>query len=564
MRHATAIVIRVVGACAVVSLLLASSLRAQDTRAQLIRDATDAYDNFETARAMQLLSVALNPAIGSPDEDWATGVQLLAQILIEEGSDSLANVWMRWAVRTDPNMPVDSITYLPEVINAYYAARSLVGTGTEGDVVTETSWDWSGSGTGDLGSIRIVPTLPVPLEVTSRDLGTFRAGEPIQLRPSSYHIAVSAEGYVGAEVVREVLPGVETVLRFNLQPFAVADSVLYANAEAGALRQMGRVWVDRFGMDRDCGAGVLVGANGLFLTSYAAIRGGESVEVELASGERVGEGVQVAAYDVGDNVAVLKLPVTQGDSLSITTGPAEGQYVWGLGYPNCASPEVARLNISRWTNRPVGDLQLSDSLDFGPQGGPLIDQRGAVIGVMAGFSTAVPADRTMANLDQARRNIEQQQLMALRQVAEQENHLFGAVDITADVAGSLVRIEPLESWHWPEAGVTSSLPTSFAGPMGRYGLELLVNNRVQDRREFTISPAIRDQLSLAIQAVVAEEPQVLETRGGGKFPWPIALIGVAGAGAAVALLAGGGGEPPPVNGNGDQPGTIIVTIPTIP
>jgi hypothetical protein len=156
-------------------------------------------------------------------------------------------------------------------------------------------------------------------------------------------------------------------------------------------------------------------------------------------------------------------------------------------------------------------------------------------------------------------------MMALREVAEQENHLFGAVDISADVMGSLVRIEPLESWHWPEAGMTGSLPTTFAGPMGRYGLELLVNNQVQDRREFTISPAIRDQLSMAIQAVVAEQPQVLETGGGGKFPWPIALLGVAGAGAAVALLAGGGGEngPPPPPPPSD-PGTIIVTIPIVP
>jgi hypothetical protein len=317
-------------------------------------------------------------------------------------------------------------------------------------------------------------------------------------------------------------------------------------------------------MDRDCGAGVLVGADGLFLTSYAAIRGSESVEVELASGERVSQGIQVASYDAGDNVAVLKLPITRGDSLAVTGGPAEGQYVWGVGYPNCGSAEVTRLNIARWTNRPVGDLQLSDSLDFGAQGGPLIDQRGAVVGLASGFYTAIPADHTVSNLDQARRNIEQQQMMALREVAEQENHLFGAVDISADVMGSLVRIEPLESWHWPEAGMTGSLPTTFAGPMGRYGLELLVDNQVRDRREFTISPAIRDQLSMAIQAVVAEQPQVLESGGGGKFPWPIALLGVAGAGAAVALLAGGGGNGPPPPPPPSDPGSITVTIPIVP
>jgi S1-C subfamily serine protease len=566
MRRATSSISisRVIAACAVVVCYLPAIGAAQDTRTQLINEAVEAYDNFETARAMQLLTVALNPAIGPTDNEWASGVQLLSQILIEEGNDSLANVWMRWAVRTAPTMRVDPVTYLPEVIQAHSAARSIVAAGAPGDVVTETTWDLSASGSNDLGALRIAPSsLPVPFEVTIRSIGSVAAGDPLRLRPSTYHVSVSAAGYFGAEVDREVLPGVETILRFNLQPIAVADSVLYADAESAALRHLGRVWVNRFGAEQDCGAGVFVGANGLFLTSYAAIRGSESVEVETSDGERISQGVQVASYDVGENLAVLQVPITRADSLAVADGPEEGQSVWGLGYPTCSSPDVSRTTVTRWPNRPVGNLQLADSLAFGPHGGPLIDQRGSVVGIVSGYYSAVPADRTLTRLDEARRNIARQQLMALRDVAERENHLFGAVDLTADAAGAMVRIEPLESWHWPEAGMTGRLPTTFAGPMGRYGLELLVDNRVQDRREFTISPAVRDQLSLAIQQVIAEEPQVLESGGGKKFPWPIALIGAAGAGAAAFFLLGSKDTttviPPPPG-----PGSITITIPNVP
>lgn len=551
---------------AVVALLFPVSLGAQDTRGELIAEAVQAYDNFETSRAMQLLSVALNPSIGAPDEEWANGVQLLTQVLIEEGNDSLANVWMRWAVRTDPDMEVDPVTYLPEVIQAYEAARRRIGAGSEGDVVTVTNWDWTQAGEADNGSLRVTSSgVEAPLTVTV-DGASMAANDPLTLRPSTYRIAVAAEGYVGAEVEREIIPGVETILRFNLQPFGVADSVLYADAEASARRQLGQIWTERFGLEADCGAGFFAGANGLFLTTYAAIRGGENVEVVLSDGERISDGIQVASYDVGDNVAVLKLPVSRGDSLSVSTGPVEGQYVWGLGYPACGgSAEVSTLSVLRWPNRPVGNLQLSDSLGYGIQGGPLIDQRGTVVGLAAGGSSAIPADHTFTSLDEARRNIEQQQLMALRDVAAQENHLFGTVDLSAPSTGAMVRIQPIESWHWPELETTIQLPTTFAGPMGRYSAELLVNGLVADRTDFTIAPAIRDQLALAIQESVPAEPQVLESGGGGGFPWIIALLGVGAAGAAVAVLGGGGGNgtnPPPPPSN--DPGSITVTIPIIP
>ena len=97
--------------------------------------------------------------------------------------------------------------------------------------------------------------------------------------------------------------------------------------------------------------------------------------------------------------------------------------------------------------------------------------------------------------------------------------------------------------------------------------------------EYTLNPGILDQLRLAAEAVAEEAgvTQAIET-GGGGFPWPIAVLGVAGAGAAVALLMpkeedGTNGCPSgtrwddaagrcvPINGNGPTTGGIRITIP---
>ena len=38
------------------------------------------------------------------------------------------------------------------------------------------------------------------------------------------------------------------------------------------------------------------------------------------------------------------------------------------------------------------------------------------------------------------------------------------------VAASVVRIAPVEDWHWPELAQTAFAPVTFSGPAGRYQL----------------------------------------------------------------------------------------------
>jgi hypothetical protein len=545
-----------------------------------------AYDDFETETALGLLKVAVNPAVGPTDSVWAAGIQLLSQMLIEEGQDSLSTVWMRWAVRTAPNMRVDRVTYLPEVVDAYESARQMIGTGEPGDEVTETSWEWQAGISEEMGEFRIRSTaMWAPLSVEIEGVGPVGTESPLRLRPSSYTVRASAEGYLETEVTREVLPGIVTVLDFNLTSVIAAslpDSVIADGAEAAALRHLGRLRVTRYGAEPGCGAGVFVGSDGLFLTTYRAIRGAESIEVRLSDGTEISDGISVASYDT-DGVAVLQLPRSVGDSLQVSGGPDNNQYVWALGYPNCGSSTVS---ASRVASRPGGMLRLSDSLSYGDQGGPLVNQLGSVVGFTTGGFSAMPADAASTSLEEARSNIRALRLMSLLEVAEAERHRYGSVSISSDLNGSIARITPLESWHWQEAAGGGPLPLSFSGPMGRYRVQMLLGSQVRRTEEFTLNPAVTETLRL-ISQVAAETPgeeQASVRDGGGGFPVAIvALLGLAGAGAAVGLLAGGGGDGGGGGGGGGTPscptgqrwdgtscvpivttGGIIITIPTIP
>src|SRR5712691_7115186 len=118
----------------------AAPLRGQDPRdAQVAR----AFNEFDATRRLQLLMSALNPTSGPPRGAWPVGVQLLAQTLIEDGQDSTAAVWLRWAIRLSPDLRPDTVQFLPVVIAAYRSARDFVmRTRTKADSAAPVTWLW--------------------------------------------------------------------------------------------------------------------------------------------------------------------------------------------------------------------------------------------------------------------------------------------------------------------------------------------------------------------------------------------------------------------------------------
>lgn len=216
MTHHTARGLGTKGLVLMLSVAMAPTLRGQDPRdAQVAR----AFNEFDAARRLQLLMSALNPTSGPPRGAWPVGVQLLAQTLIEDGQDSVAAVWLRWAVRLSPDLQPDTVQFLPKVVSAYRAARDFVNaTRSPGDTVAATTWLWPSQTGEKVGHMQIAASaVTVPVKLDVRGVGPIGAGGSVPLSPGSYQITASAPGYDSVRVTREVIPGVTTVLDFRLR-----------------------------------------------------------------------------------------------------------------------------------------------------------------------------------------------------------------------------------------------------------------------------------------------------------------------------------------------------------
>jgi hypothetical protein len=193
----------------------AGALRAQDPRDSLVARADS---ELEATRRLQLLIRALNPTLGPLRGTWSLAVQDLVQTLIESGQDSVAGVWMRWAVRRSPDLRPDTLRFLPQVVAAYRSAHDFViGTRGSTDSLAATAWLWPAQETSErVGWIEVAATqLAVPLQVQVKGNRPVSAGGIVPLNPGSYLIIASAVGYDSVRVTREVLPGVTTVLDFH-------------------------------------------------------------------------------------------------------------------------------------------------------------------------------------------------------------------------------------------------------------------------------------------------------------------------------------------------------------
>jgi hypothetical protein len=577
------------------ALTVAGPLRAQQSRNDRIAAAFRAYDvDFQPDRAFDLLRTALNPAEGPPDSLWFAGVQLLGEILISRNQQADAVNWLRWAFRMAPNSVVDEVNRAPELVSAAAAARSAVQGGSPGDSLTRTTWEWAapGAGTGR-GVVRVEsPGMTQLVRARVQGAGTIQSGGSLTLPPGTYEIQAAAEGYLATQVRREVLPGITTVLQFNLTPVGVvaaqqpaaqppaqpvappprivppapivpAPTTLSEAGRAAVQRQLELLTVSRFGAQTACATSAFVSRSGLLLTTYKAIRGADRVQVELPGGRQVAEEVRVAAYDVAADLAVLQIPTIRSDSLGITTSVSGGQALWGFGFAMCTAPRDVQVSVA---NATPASIDLADSVLTGT--GPLIDPNGAIAGFATGPRTAVGGARIAELLDQARRNVGMGSVLTMGQVALRENQAYGSVTISYDVAGADARITPLETWQWPGTATSGALPLTFAGPMGRYHLQVRVAGQVQQERDFSVRPAMADRLAIAVQQVAQQpQPPVAPTpqakrKGGGGGGIVLAILGVGAAGAAVAVLAGkkggggGGSTPPPT-----QTGSISVTVP---
>jgi hypothetical protein len=209
--------VRFAALAASLGMIGVASLEGQDPReAQVAR----AFREFDPTARQQLLIPLLNPSLGPLRGPWPVGVQLLAQTLIEDGKDSIAAAWLRWAIRLSPDLRPDTVLFLPEVITALRSARVFVTQSRgPGDSLAVTTWVWPASRAGEpMGRLQIASSGAVPARVVVRGVGGVAAGASTPLSPGSYEISAVTVGSETVRLTREVLPGITTVMEFTVRP----------------------------------------------------------------------------------------------------------------------------------------------------------------------------------------------------------------------------------------------------------------------------------------------------------------------------------------------------------
>ncbi|HEY2583348.1 MAG TPA: serine protease [Mucilaginibacter sp.] len=142
------------------------------------------------------------------------------------------------------------------------------------------------------------------------------------------------------------------------------------------------------------GTGFAISSNGYIVTDYHVVNGADSVYVQNADGRSFR--VKVIYSEPQTDIAVLKIndPAFKGlGAIPYNFKKSEsdiGENVFTIGYPRDAivlGPGF--LTASSGINGDTTQYQVSTPVDFGNSGGPLLDGKGTVIGIINAKQTHI-------------------------------------------------------------------------------------------------------------------------------------------------------------------------------
>jgi S1-C subfamily serine protease len=149
----------------------------------------------------------------------------------------------------------------------------------------------------------------------------------------------------------------------------------------------GKPGLDQASVSGGSGTGFLISSDGLVVTNHHVIEGARTIEVHQG---RVIYLASIVARDAANDLAVLKTEM-KGNPLPIASARASmrGDEVMTLGYP---LPEIegesqratfGRVNATTGLMDDARYLQIDVPIQPGNSGGPLLNKRGEVIGVVS-------------------------------------------------------------------------------------------------------------------------------------------------------------------------------------
>src|SRR5690606_33619026 len=131
------------------------------------------------------------------------------------------------------------------------------------------------------------------------------------------------------------------------------------------------------------GSGFFIHPEGYFLSNEHLVRGQQQVTAVLLSGERVG--ARVVFSDSRSDVAVLLLERRNVPTLRLADADAlvVGDEVYAIGAPLALSHSVTRGIVSGVRqHEDIELLQTDAAVNPGNSGGPLVNERGEVVGMI--------------------------------------------------------------------------------------------------------------------------------------------------------------------------------------
>jgi S1-C subfamily serine protease len=151
--------------------------------------------------------------------------------------------------------------------------------------------------------------------------------------------------------------------------------------------------------EKDLGTGVIANANGTILTALHVVDGAKAIKLTYADG--TSSAATVAGADAKQDVATLtpaKLPDTLVPAV-LGGGPAVGDDVVAIGNPlgltatttNGVVSGLDRVLSRKGTTDVSGLIQFDAAVNPGSSGGPLINDRGQVIGIVVALANPTNA-----------------------------------------------------------------------------------------------------------------------------------------------------------------------------
>ncbi len=177
---------------------------------------------------------------------------------------------------------------------------------------------------------------------------------------------------------------------------------------------------NKIGLKTVTGTGIIVNENGYIVTNYHVIEGAETIAVQLY-GEETAMPAKLIGFSENDDVAVIKIERTGlraaifADSDSVRYGekvyaignPNGADFSWSVtrGIVSCPLREYMAYNEEGILEYKMLVVQTDAAVNHGNSGGPIINARGEVVGIVtfklensAGMGFALPSDGVLIDV----------------------------------------------------------------------------------------------------------------------------------------------------------------------